>query len=162
MKLGTHVLNMWIEAGLNSSSPFSRCSSPWIPSQTSCYLEWMLQLQVIYSILATLPMWFLPASHPPKLIIALQCLRLPDSIFKMSETTWLRLHKAVPNYIFVSRKLDLEKPTRQSGKKTRPWKKRTGLYANEACLGLFFTKQYPDFRVLPGLLLFEGERKALR
>ncbi len=32
--------------------------------------------------------------------------------------------KAVPNYIFVSRKFDLEKPTRQPGeKKTGPWKK---------------------------------------
>ena len=33
--------------------------------------------------------------------------------------------KAVPNYIFVSHKLDLEKPTRQPGKKKRDHEKKT-------------------------------------
>ncbi len=33
--------------------------------------------------------------------------------------------KAVPNYIFVSRKLDVEKPTRQPGKKKRGHEKKT-------------------------------------
>ena len=32
-------------------------------------------------------------------------------------------NQAVPNYIFVSRKLDLEKPTRQPGKKNEAMKK---------------------------------------
>ena len=38
--------------------------------------------------------------------------------------TYTGVFKAVPSYIFVSRKLDLEKPTRQSGKKNEAMKKK--------------------------------------
>ncbi len=73
-----------------------------------------------------------------ELLIVIPSVKIDVNICKRKGSfcvaNWLILilsDQAVPNYIFVSRKRDLEKPIRQPGKKKRGHeKKRTRLYVN--------------------------------